>query len=174
MTKTEQRIKAKYEERYARVSNWVCSRPRFFKALKLYNTWIPRIFYGLYPLAWIYLLLTKNTKSLRFFLVPFVTFIFTTLLRKIINAKRPYEKYDIHPLIANDKKGESFPSRHTLSLLIIALAFYSLSPLLGGIIFGMALVLGLVRVVAGIHFPRDILAALIISLVFGIVGFGFY
>ena len=45
--------------------------------------------------------------------VAAVPFIAVSVLRKIINAKRPYELIGDFPERPKDKSGESFPSRHT-------------------------------------------------------------
>lgn len=110
-------------------------------------------------------------KLIRVILVPAVTFILCTIFRKIVNERRPYEVWDLKPLVKKDKKGQSFPSRHMLSATIIAMACFYTNHILGIVMFVLALFVGIVRPIAGVHFVKDIVAALILGILCGIVGF---
>lgn len=100
-------------------------------------------------------------------LTPAITFIVVTIVRRLINAPRPYKVYPIKPLIEKNKAGESFPSRHTLSITIIAMAGLYIWWPAGVVLWVMSVCMGISRVVAGVHFPRDVLAAAMISIVAG-------
>lgn len=100
-------------------------------------------------------------------LTPAITFIVVTIVRRLINAPRPYKVYPIKPLIEKKKEGESFPSRHTLSITIIAMAGLYIWWPAGVVLWVMSACMGISRVVAGVHFPRDVLAAVMISIVAG-------
>lgn len=160
-----------YERWYGSIEEYFRKREVLWKLLVFLNKWIPILVYISYPLLLLILLLTKDQRFLRVFFVPLSAFLVTTIIRKIKNEPRPYEKYRIRPLIPRKKKGESFPSRHTLSILIIAFAFLYIRPLLGVIFLGLGVLLAFIRVAAGIHFPRDVVAAALISIVFGLIGF---
>lgn len=160
-----------YEIRYGKIEQFFRKRGVLLKSLKMLNKGIPIIAYFSYPLLLLYLILIKDERFFKVLLIPLIAFLFTTIIRKIKNEPRPYEKYDIHPLIQRTKKGESFPSRHTLSIMIIAFAFLYIHKILGIIFILLGLILAIIRIIAGIHFPRDIVAAIVISLIFGGVGF---
>ena len=160
-----------YERWYEGIEQYFRKWEMLFDLLVFFNTWIPRLVYISYPLLLLFLIFTKEERAIKVLLVPFAAFLFTTIIRKVKNEPRPYEKYTIRPLIPREKKGESFPSRHTLSILIIAMAFLYINTALGILFLLLGLVLGIVRVAAGIHFPRDVIAAALISLIFGLIGF---
>ena len=160
-----------YERWYEGIEQYFRKREMLFDLLVFFNTWIPRLVYISYPLLLLFLIFTKDERAVKVLLVPFAAFLFTTIIRKVKNEPRPYEKYTIRPLIPREKKGESFPSRHTLSILIIAMAFLYINIALGILFLLLGVLLGIVRVAAGIHFPRDVIAAALISLVFGLIGF---
>ena len=107
----------------------------------------------------------------RALLVPAISFVLASALRKAINAPRPYEKYAIDPLIKKDTHGKSFPSRHLFSAAIIACALWWTSPALGAPAFAACLVVAFCRIVGGVHFPRDIVGAFAFALAFGAIGF---
>ena len=160
-----------YERWYEGIEQYFRKWEMLFDLLVFFNTWIPRLVYISYPLLLLFLIFTKDERAVEVLLVPFAAFLFTTIIRKVKNEPRPYEKYTIRPLIPREKKGESFPSRHTLSILIIAMAFLYINTALGILFLLLGVILAAVRVAAGIHFPRDVIAAALISLVFGLIGF---
>ena len=105
---------------------------------------------------------------LKVVIIPFVTFVLVSVLRKIFNIQRPSKAVKISPRIPRSKDGESFPSRHTVSLGIIAMAGLYLNIYLGIILWAMTIIQGAVRVIAGVHYPKDIYCGIIISVLSGI------
>ena len=105
---------------------------------------------------------------LKVVIIPFLTFVLVSVLRKIFNIQRPYEAVKISPLIPRSKDGESCPSRHTVSLGIIAMAGLYLNIYLGIILWAMTIIQGAVRVIAGVHYPKDIYCGIIIRDLSGI------
>lgn len=104
-------------------------------------------------------------------LVPAAGFFAVTLFRKACNAKRPYEVLEIRPLIARDKKGHSFPSRHSFSIFMIAMALSAVWLPAGIVFIVLGVILAVVRVIGGVHFPRDVIAGALIAIVWGLIGF---
>lgn len=125
-----------------------------------------------YPAAIVVLLTQKYpvSKLLRFILVPLTALVLVTALRHVFHAPRPYDQMNFQPLLSH-KPGDSFPSRHTASSVIIALAFWYIWPPLGIAGTVAAVIVGASRVVAGLHYPKDVLAGAAISLVIGALGF---
>ena len=83
------------------------------------NSLITRLVYIVYPILLIVLLILRDGRFIKTLLVPLVTFAAVTIFRKLCNAKRPYEVWDVKPLIPKETKGNSFPSRHVFSIYII-------------------------------------------------------
>ncbi len=107
-----------------------------------------------------------------FFGVPALTFLSVTLLRKILNAPRPYDILSYTPFLpATPQKGKSFPSRHTTSAAAIALAFFRISPWAGIFFTILALAVAISRIVGGVHFVRDVVFGLLFSLPFALLYF---
>ena len=86
-------------------------------------------------------------------------------LREKINAKRPYELYGFKPLIKKDTNGLSFPSRHVFSIFVIGGSIWVINKILGTIILIMGLFLAIIRVIMGVHFPKDVIAGAVIGCV---------
>lgn len=127
--------------------------------------------YIAYPLSLIVLFFLRDARLLRCVAVPAVSFVLLSVFRRYFNAKRPYEVLDIQPLIHKDTKGKSFPSRHVFSMFIIAMSFFYLIPALGIVLFALGILLGAIRVIGGVHFPRDVIAGALIGIACGILGF---
>lgn len=159
---------------YGKIEKYFRSHEGMLKALNILYKYIPMVVFVAYPIMLIFVLSKYgilSTEFLKVFLVPLCTFIAVTLLRYFLNFQRPYEKYDINPLIKKDKKGQSFPSRHSVSIFIIAMANLYISVYAGVTFLGLGLIICVTRVVAGVHFIRDVLAGALISILIGFVFF---
>lgn len=135
---------------------------------------LPLVMYIFYPIQLIFLAVNEGFGSevfLRFMLIPLGTLIAVSILRAIVNAKRPYEVYDYTPAVQKGSVGKSFPSRHTVSAFIIAMAFLYIQTKLGVIMLGIAAVIAITRVLAGVHFIRDVLSGAAIGIIIGVLGF---
>lgn len=99
-------------------------------------------------------------------------FVIMGILRRQWNKPRPYEVFDMKPLIpAKDRKsGKSFPSRHAFSAFLIATMAVIIFRSLGGFLpLVMACALGCIRVLEGVHFPRDVVAGAVFGALAGVL-----
>jgi len=97
-------------------------------------------------------------------------FILVTVVRKLINSKRPYEVYEFYKELPREKKGEGHPSRHCYSAAVIATLGWLVSPFLTLGVGLLAAIIAVTRVVTGVHFVRDVLAGLLLGVLFGGAG----
>lgn len=146
-------------------------RPLLTKAALCINKVLTALVYIAYPLLLIGLLLQTDQRFLTVLLTPAISFVLVSFFRSRVNAPRPYEQLDIQPLIHKDTRGHSFPSRHVFSSAVISCAFLSVSPVLGAIFLIITALLAVIRVLGGVHFPRDVIAGFCIGLIFGWIGF---
>ena len=142
------------------------------KALIIMCEYIPKLIIMIYVVCSIHLLIQKSSRLCLFIIVPAADLIFVSLFRKAVNSKRPYENYNYKPIGKYKKdKGESFPSRHTSSAAIIAMACYYINPVFGIIMWSLAVIVGGTRILCGVHYPKDVIGGMVISIIFGIFGF---
>lgn len=147
-------------------------KDRFLKILKITYKILPLLMIVTYPVMIILKALEGFSFSLCFLIfVPAVTLLLVTVMRKAVNRQRPYIKYEAKPLIAKKSIGESFPSRHTASAFIIAMSGFVFSPVLASVLLTMAFLIGLTRILAGVHFLTDVLAGMGISVIIGFIFF---
>ena len=159
---------------YKSMSEYFSQTKKRSTTIKALHDVLPLIMYIFYPVQLIALGINEGFGSevfLKFTLIPLGTFILVTVMRAIINAQRPYEKYDYTPAVPKNTKGKSFPSRHTVSAFIIAMAFLYIRPSIGIIMLIIAALIGVVRVLSGVHFIRDVISGAAIGVTIGILGF---
>lgn len=106
-----------------------------------------------------------------YIMVPAVGFVLLTIVRKWINQPRPYETWGIVPLLDKDSSGNSMPSRHVFSATIISMACLHASLPAGLVLLFSSALLGLVRVLGGVHYPKDVLVGYACGLIWGILFF---
>lgn len=107
------------------------------------------------------------------FWVPTFFFCALTAVRALINAPRPYETLGIEPIIPKERSGKSFPSRHVGSAAVLSMAFVRVFGGVGFVFVGLSVLLALLRVIGGVHYPRDVLAAFFAGILCGALLFLF-
>lgn len=138
-------------------------------ALKIIYKYLPMLIFILYPIGIVWVFFKQSEIFFQFVLVPLGVFLMVTALRKLINEQRPYERYRIEPVFAKDTKGKSMPSRHTASAFIISMAILKINLYLGIGFLAVSFVIMLSRVLAGVHYIRDVFVGMTISIVIGYV-----
>ena len=156
---------------YQKLAAWFRARPVAFRLLRGLNSGLPVLFYVLYPLLLAWLAARRDARFLRVMLTPAAAFLLCTVVRRAIHAKRPYEMPGFEPLIPRRKTGDSFPSRHVTCAAVIAAAYGFIFPPAGWALGTAAAAVAAVRVAAGIHFLRDVIAGGALGLLCGLVGF---
>ena len=162
-----------YQEWYDHIAGKIENRPIFLSLLRTFN----RFMVVVMPIVYLTLLTTIYFREgfgkqvLMYVFIPASGFVILSFLRKKINAPRPYEVWEIIPLLDRDSPGQSMPSRHVFSATIISMACLHASLTMGMICLTLSALLGLVRVLGGVHFPKDVLVGYICSLVWGVIFF---
>ena len=161
------------KETYIRITEPLRNNPKRAAVIHICNRILTGLVFASYPALLLWLFRNQEQSLIKAILVPFNSFIILTTFRNLVNAKRPYEVFDIPPVIAKDTRGRSFPSRHVFSVFIIAMTFFAVCPVpvLGGIIFVLGILLAVVRVFAGVHFPKDVISGAIFGIAAGYIGY---
>lgn len=132
---------------------------------------LPLLVFISYPLLLIYAFFYRRDALLDLVAVPLGVFVLVSLIRIFVNETRPYEKYQKPSVFFKDTSGKSFPSRHTSSAFIIALAFLYIHIPAGIAALAVAVLILLSRIFSGAHYIRDVVGGMIISIVAGVVFF---
>ena len=162
-----------YQEWYDHVAANIKNKPFLLSLLRTFNRFMtvvmPMIYLTL--LATTYLQQEFGKQVLMYVFVPATGFVILSFLRKKINSPRPYEVWEIVPLLDRDSSGQSMPSRHVFSATIISMACLHASLTMGMICLTLSAFLGLVRVLGGVHYPKDVVVGYICALVWGVIFF---
>ena len=162
-----------YQEWYDHIAGKIENRPIFLSLLRTFN----RFMVVVMPIVYLTLLTTIYFREgfgkqvLMYVFIPASGFVILSFLRKKINAPRPYEVWEIVPLLDRDSPGQSMPSRHVFSATIISMACLHASLSVGVILLVFSALLGLVRVLGRVHFPKDVVIGYICGLVWGVIFF---
>lgn len=171
-------------ERYKRIYDWFAARPAARRALCVLTRAMPAAVMALYPLlvALLALRLWQTVRGgdaaqaaaagelARAVLVPGAVFVGGSLLRHRLNWPRPYEQPGFVPLLQKDTRGHSFPSRHSMSAAVIAMAWLRTSPAVGLALCVLTAAICASRVLAGVHYPRDVLCGAALGFALGAAG----
>ena len=164
-----------YQEWYDHIAGKIENKPFLLRLLRTFN----RLMTVVMPIVYLTLLVTTYLQEglgkqvLMYVFVAASGFVILSLLRKKLNAPRPYEEWDIKPLLDRDRPGQSMPSRHVFSATIISMACLHASLSVGVILLVFSALLGLVRVLGGVHYPKDVVVGYICGLVWGVLFFLF-
>ena len=164
-----------YQEWYDHIAGKIKNKPFLLSLLRAFN----RLMTVVMPIVYLILLvITYLQEGLGkqvwiYLFIPASGFVILSFLRKKINAPRPYEVWEIVPLLDRDSPGQSMPSRHVFSATIISMACLHASLSVGVILLVLSALLGLVRVSGGVHYLKDVVVGYIFGLVCGVIFFLF-
>lgn len=164
-----------YQEWYGHMAANIKNKPFLLSLLRSFNRFMTVVM----PIVYLTLLATAyfqqglGKQVLMYVFIPVSGFVILSFLRKKINAPRPYEVWEIVPLLDRDSPGKSMPSRHVFSASIISMACLHASLSVGVILLVFSALLGLVRVLGGVHFPKDVVVGYICGLVWSVLFFLF-
>lgn len=144
------------------------------KIVILINIYSSHIFFLLYILGFIYILFNFNKfcyiDLLKYLFVPFIAIFISKIIRKNINTRRPFEILNIQSLVQHEG-GNSMPSNHSVSAMVLAIAFIYIAPKYKIIFIVLAIITGMSRIMAGLHYPIDVIFGFLIGISIGVLGF---
>ncbi len=157
------------KDTYVRMITYFKERETWMRILDMLNKALTILVFVTYPVLLVYLLVQSDANIWRAIVVPFFAFVILSVVRRIINRKRPYEKFETPSLIHKNTCGKSFPSRHVFSCFLIAMTVFILSSWTeyGCILILCGVILALIRVLTGVHYISDVIA----GAAAGIIGF---
>ena len=107
---------------------------------------------------------TRRALTIALFSFLIARFGVTELIRAVFPRQRPFLSHHVIQLIPKGAE-PSFPSGHATALFAIAMAIYFYNKKLGYWLFAAAAVVCVARVIAGVHYPSDILAGAVVGII---------
>lgn len=148
-------MQSDYGSFYRRISAGIRDK-KAHSVLIYFNMYFTYFMYMLYPLILIYDAFKRNGFFLKTLLIPMTGFFLLTMIRSRINRPRPYEKWDIEPLLDKSTRGNSMPSRHVFSAVVISCALMLIAPHFGRVLLLLCILYSAERVLIGVHYPSDV------------------
>lgn len=162
------------KETYEKLTGAMRRNAKLTRLLNILNKLLTYLIFAAYPTILVYLLIKDRERLPMAIAVPAVSFVLLSVFRRAVNFPRPYEVFEMPPVIPKKTKGKSFPSRHVFCVAIIGItALYALPklPVIGIMILVIAALMAVLRVCSGVHFPRDVIAGFLCGIVMGAVGY---
>lgn len=155
-------------ERFERVIGFVYSK----RGLKIFLALLSHLAVAVSFVAYCGLVLFYFRASLSECAVLLTTsalpFLAVSILRRFIDAPRPYELTSVFSDPPKKTAGRSFPSRHTYSGFFVAVPVIFVNFAAGWVLLTLAFCMSVARVLLGYHFPRDIVAGGVMGAVAGV------
>ncbi len=145
-------------QHYEGIRTWFLGAGWRMGLLRAVYRGLPLFVAASYPACLLVCYFCKKGLLLRAVLAPAAMFFFVSIFRHFVDFPRPYEDGGITPLIAKEKKGHSFPSRHAASAGMIAAVWMAAWYPAGIFFLAVAVLVAASRVLAGVHYVRDVLA----------------
>lgn len=92
------------------------------------------------------------------------------IIRLFLDIRRPFIALDIPPLFPPIDTGPALPSGHATFFFALAAVSWAHSKKISYVLFAAALLMGVGRVAAGVHWPTDILAGAMLGIIAGYLG----
>jgi undecaprenyl-diphosphatase len=107
--------------------------------------------------------LQKKKEILLAFFVGVVAYLVASILKIFIHIPRPFDTFpQVHSLFT--ETGYSFPSGHATFFMALAFSLFFYHKKAGCVFMFFALLIGTARIIAGVHFPNDILGGFILGI----------
>jgi membrane-associated phospholipid phosphatase len=146
-----------------------------------YPNWLDRMMWWVTQLG---NMLVAFIAALLFFLLNYrelaVEIIFGTLtlwllvetIKSLSDRDRPFLILDKARIIGWREKGDSFPSGHTTQIffmMTLLIHYFQLGLMESAALYAIAGLVGFTRIYVGAHYPRDVIAGIVLGLVWGIL-----
>lgn len=132
----------------------------FFAMYFIYIVIILALFFLFFRKKWEELILLCVSGSLAWILAK--------ILKILIHTTRPFDVFSqVQSLFV--ETGYAFPSGHTMVASTIAFALFFVNKKVGYVFILFALLIGLARIISGVHFPIDILGGFVFGALIAIL-----
>lgn len=120
------------------------------------------LFLLLYPTAtdskrWLFGLPRRVAKIMHVFFATGITYLFVSLVKHLVAHPRPFQYISDVKVLFTDGGFDSFPSGHSSAFMALGVALWYHHRIAGVFFIIFAILIGIARIIGGVHFPIDIL-----------------
>ncbi|MHB1355065.1 MAG: phosphatase PAP2 family protein [Anaerolineae bacterium] len=124
-------------------------------------------------IALIFFMINDRLLAYEFMLGTLSLWLVVELIKALVRRSRPFIRLTQARIVGHRFKGRSFPSGHTSQVFFMATLMaqhFHASAWLVLLLYGIALLVGITRMYVGAHYPRDVLAGIILGSAWGLLG----
>lgn len=128
------------------------------------------LIYGLFAFIILFIFFQKKfifRNLVLFSIVSLGGYFFSKILKSIFHIQRPFVEMNFIPVVP--ETGFSFPSSHATVFAALSILAFSLNKKLGIVFAIFTILIGLSRMVLGVHYPADILGGFVVGSIFSLV-----
>jgi len=110
--------------------------------------------------------------AIQIILGTFTLWIFVEIIKALSDRDRPFLTLDKTRVIGWQEKGDSFPSGHTTQIFFMTFLFihhFQLGLGAAVVLYFVASLVGFTRIYVGAHYPRDVIAGVVLGSIWGIL-----
>ncbi len=122
--------------------------------------------------ALVFFMLGYRDLAIEIVLGTLTLWVLVEIIKGLAERDRPFRTLDKARVIGWQEKGDSFPSGHTTQIFFLMTLFiHHFQPGILGMLalYVVAALVGFTRIYVGAHYPRDVIAGVVLGLVWGIL-----
>jgi len=106
-------------------------------------------------------------------LIGAFSWVTAVLIKTLYFTERPYLNKKTRTLLKKKKDDPAFPSGHTAPMFAIGTIIFYFSPIFGSVVLVMGLMVGICRVITGLHWPIDIVGGAVLGWILSFLLYSF-
>ncbi|MHB9033236.1 MAG: phosphatase PAP2 family protein [Anaerolineae bacterium] len=122
-------------------------------------------------IALIFFLANYRLLAYEFITGTLTLWLFVELVKALVRRGRPILGVSQTRIVGYRNSGRSFPSGHTSQaffMVTLLIAYFHASAWLAVLLYGLAVLVGITRMYVGAHYPRDVLAGVLLGSAWGL------
>jgi membrane-associated phospholipid phosphatase len=123
-------------------------------------------------LAFLLFIFNDHALALEIILGTLTLWLLVEMIKTLSDRDRPFLTLENARVIGWKEKGDSFPSGHTTQIFFLMTLFihgFQLDVRASIVLYAVAALVGLTRIYVGAHYPRDVIAGMVLGSVWGIL-----
>jgi membrane-associated phospholipid phosphatase len=122
--------------------------------------------------AFVFFLLNYRDLAVEIIFGTLTLWLLVETIKMLSDRDRPFLTLDKTRVIGWREKGDSFPSGHTTQIFFLMTLFihhFQLGMVETAALYAVAALVGFTRIYVGAHYPRDVIAGIVLGSVWGIL-----
>lgn len=122
--------------------------------------------------AFLFFILNDRRLAIEIIFGTLTLWLMVEMIKALSDRDRPFLTFDKTRVIGRREKGDSFPSGHTTQIFFLTTLFvqsFQLEMVESIALYAVAALVGFTRIYLGAHYPRDVIAGVVLGSVWGIL-----